>query len=214
MNTNLFRQKQKELLGEITQTGAPPTFLDPQLDSWRNDAVGVLYSKNLYTLASTRGTSETEIAADVGTGVVPRYFTLPTGWRRVFKVEFVTDNEDTIVKANSFNDLEIVNTIRIDEAENWVGYNIRLFGEREYTGVDDTYMRQEVIDVVLFDSCIRALIGEYFKRLKASRSQGAGRKTDISPGAIAAGIALLRTLNHDALARALNLQKTNTVASV
>lgn len=214
MNTNLFRQKQKELLGEITQTGAPPTFLDPQLDSWRNDAVGVLYSKNLYTLASTRGTSETEILADVGTGVVTRYYALPALWRRVFKVEFVTLNEDTIVKAHSFNDLEIADTIRIDQAEDYIGYRLRFFGEREYTGVDDAKMKQEVIDVVLFDSCVRALVGEYFKRLKASRAQGAGRKTDISPGAIAAGIALLRTLNHDALARALNLQKTNTVAIV
>lgn len=211
MQTSLFRQKQKELLGEITQTGAPPTYADPQLDSWRNDAVGVLYSKNLYTLASTRGTSETLIAADVN-GVVPHYFPLPSLWRRVFKVEFVTLTEDLIQKANSYNDLEITGQVRVDEAADWIGYYLRFFGEREYTGVDDASMKQEVTDVVLFDSCTRALIGEYFKRLKASRAQGTGRKTDISPGAIAAGIALLRTLHHDALARALNLQKTQSVS--
>lgn len=209
MQTSLFRQKQKELLGEITQTGAPAAYADPQLDSWRNDAVGVLYSKNLYTLASTRGTSETQILAN-GSGVMPRYFPLPTLWRRVFKVEFVTLIEDSIQKANSFNDMEIAGQIRVDEAGDWSGYYMRFFGEREYTGVDDAYMKQEVVDVVLFDSCTRALVGEYFKRLKASRAQGSGRKTDISPGAIAAGIALLRTLSHDALSRALNLQKTNT----
>ena len=210
MNTNQFRQKQKELLGEITQTGAPPTFTDPQLDSWRNDAVGVLYSKNLYTLASTRGTSETQVLADAGTGVVPRYFTLPVGWRRVFKVEFVNSSESDFAAAHSFSDLEVAGSIRIDEAEDWVGYYLRFFGEKEYSGVDDPYMKSEVHDVVLFDSVLRALVGEYFKRLKASRSQGAGRKTDVSPGAIAAGIGLVRTLHHDALARALNLNKTHT----
>jgi hypothetical protein len=210
MNTNTFRQKQKELLGEITQTGAQPTFTDQQLDSWRNDAVGVLYSKNLYTIASTRGTLETQIVASGG--VTPRYFALPAGWRRVFNVEFISDTSLDVWDgtANSFNDLEVPGFIRIDEAQDWVGDYLRFVGEKEYSGVDDPYMKAEVNDVVLFDSIMRALVGEYFKRLKASRSQGAGRKTDISPGAIAAGIGLVRTLHHDALGRALNLNKTNT----
>lgn len=207
MTPQKFRQKQKELLGEASiQTGGAPTFTDPQLDSWRDDEVGALYAKGLYRVGSTRtiaGWTEPTISSDT-----QRYYALPSGMRNVFRVNFVEPSTDYIYgKAVSW-DIEDPGFIRLDDAPNFSGYKIRLLGEIEYSGVDDGFMKQEVIDVCLFGSVVRALTGEYVKRQKAHRSRTSTRTTDASPSAIAAGIQVMSRKYEEAQADALKIQRT------
>lgn len=220
--TSTFRQKQKELLGELSQTGSQPSFTDPQLDSWRNDEVGVLYGKGLYKVASTRGLAgyiEPNIVTNVTTGFVPRYYPLPTLWRRVYAVEVIDPTTDQYMrKILRFDDLEVPGNIRIDNLDLDVGtvavpYSLRFRGESEYTGVDDAYMHQEVVDVVLFGSAMRALVSEYMKRIKVKQvTRGNDRQSSLVTWHMSSAIAQLRTLQKDARTSALNIQRTTSVA--
>lgn len=207
MTPQKFRQKQKELLGEGNlQTGGAPTFTDPQLDSWRDDEVNSLYSKGLYRVGSSRtiaGWVEPTISSDT-----LRYYALPTGMRNVFRINYLEVGTEYVWGSAKSWDIEDAGFVRLDDAPNHSGHKIRMIGEIEYTGVDDPFMKQEVIDVCLFGSVIRALTGEYVKRQKAHRSRTSTRTTDASPGAIAAGIQNVRVLYNDAVGNALKIQRT------
>ena len=217
VTTALFRQKQKELLGDISQTGALPTFTDQELDSWRNDEVGSLYGKGIYKVISTRGLAaytEPTLAADVVTGWVPRYYPLPPLWRRVFAVEIIDPASDQLIdQVVRFDDLEVPGSIRIDDLDNSIGYTLRFRGEAEYTGVDDASAHQDVVDVVLFGSAMRALISEYMKRIKVKQvTRGNDRQSSLVTWHMSSAIAQLRTLHRDAKAAALNSQRAVTVS--
>lgn len=223
LTTSAFRNKQKEILGEISQTGAQPSFTDPQLDSWRNSEVEVLYGDGIYKVATTRGLVgyvETVITADAITGYVPRYIALPPLWRRVMAVEIFDQIIDQPVqRVTRFDDLELPGYVRIDELDNYIGVAvgrpniIRLRGEAEYTGVDDPYAHGEVTDMVLFGSCIRALISEYMKRIKVKQvARGNNRESSLVTWHMSSAIAQLRVLKKDARAKALNIQRATTQA--
>lgn len=212
MTPQKFRTKQKELLGEATlQTGGAPTFTDPQLDSWRDDEVGTLYSKGIYRVGSSRtisGWTEPTIASET-----LRYYALPTGLRNVFRITYVDASTDAVVGNARTWDIEDAGFVRLDSAGEYNGYKIRMVGEIEYTGVDDAFMKAEVIDVCLFGSVVRALTGEYVKRQKAHRARTSTRTTDVSPGAIAAGIAAMSRLHETAQANALKIQRAFSLAT-
>lgn len=208
MTPQTFRNKQKELLGEAQrQTGAAPTWTDPQLDSWRDDEIATLYSKGLYKVSSTRllaGWTETTIPT-YSTGTVQRYFTVPTTMRKVIKVEFIDPTTDEVVGwSNRFDSGESTGFIRLDNAYGNEGYKVRLVGEVEYSTIDD--VTREVADVCAYGSIIRALTGEYIQRQRSARRRTATRTTDASPGAIAAGIGVMMAQYKEKIANALSVQ--------
>lgn len=203
-----FRRKQQELLGEIQrQTGAAVTWEPAQLDSWRNDEIGTLYSKGLYKLDSTRllsGWTEPTVPVYT-TGVRQRYFAVPATMRKVIKVEFLDATSDEVVgTSHRFDSGEGSGFVRLDSAPGYEAYKIRLVGEFEYTTVEE--LPAEVVDVALYGSIIRALTGEYVQRQRSARRRVSSRTTDVSPGAIAAGIALLNSLYKEKIANALSIQ--------
>jgi hypothetical protein len=192
-------------------------FTDPQLDDWRNDEVGQLYSRGLFVRSSTRtlvGWTEPTIATAVdgnGNTYVPRYYDLPATFRRVLGVEFVHLTTDEVMwTSNDFTELEEPGKLRIDDIDKGIGYKIRLFGEREYTAVDDTAIKPEVIEVVKLGVVVQALLSELSRRTKAARSQVATRTTDASPGAVASAVVVARTLLRDAETKARRVQALST----
>lgn len=215
--TSAFRNSQKEILGELAVPGQAPTYTDTELDNWRNKEIGLLYSRGLYKIASTRGLAgytEPTIAADVTTGLVPRYFALPPLWRRVYGVEYVvTSTDEFIGKTIKFNDQEVPGFIRLYDIENYVGYNLRFVGEAEYTDLTDPYLRSEVEDVILYGTVLRALVSQYMVRIRAHRTAGRTRnQTDASAWHVASGIIQIRQLLKEAKANALNIQVQRTFA--
>jgi len=187
-----FRLKQRDQLGDIASSSA--TFTDKQLDSWRDDEVGTLYARGLFKRDTNYGT---EIL--ITGSPTPLYYTTPTGFRRINRVEFVSTTDLTEIQSQSYgyDDLERPGFIRIPEAVNYNGYGIRVFGEKEYPTIDDTALNTEVMNVVLFGSCIRALIGEYVKRVESRRSQATTRRADSTPMQMVSGLAMMeRKLQH------------------
>lgn len=208
MTPAVFLKKQKELLGEVQrQSGAAPTWDDPQLNSFRDDEISLLYSKGLYRMNSTRslaGWTESVIPT-YSTGVIQRYFAMPLTMRRAYKVEFMDPTTDESVwKTFHFDTDEEPGFIRIDGASGYEGYKVRLYGEFEYTTID--LCTAEVADVCKFGSVIRALVGQYVQRQRANRARTSTRTTDVSPGAIAAGIAVIGRQYEKAVADALSIQ--------
>lgn len=198
-----FRNKVRSLIAD-NLPGVEPQFSNPDLDGWKNDEVGTLYAKGFSKRASTRGTVETTVAV-VGESV-PRYFALPAGFRRVHRAEFVNVTNDDVVGEERVDDMEEPGQVRIDSAYLYVGYNLRMFGEKEYTGVEDTAMKTELHEVLKYGVALQALVHEQMKRLKAARTQVATRTQDTSPGAIAAAIASFNNLFRQKLADALDVQ--------
>ena len=215
MTPQQFRQKQKELLGELQrQTGAAPTWTDPQLDSWRDDEIGTLYSKGLYKISSTRllaGWTETTIPT-YSTGTVQRYFAVPATMRKVVKVEFIDPTTDEVVGFSSrFDSSESTGFIRLDQAHGFEGYKVRLVGEVEYTTIEE--LPREVADVCAYGSIIRALTGEYVQRQRSARRRVSSRTTDVSPGAIAAGIGVMMAQYKEKIKNALSIQDVRVFRS-
>lgn len=208
MTPSQFRTAQKELLGEAgRQTGAAPTWTDQQLDNWRDQELGTLYSKGLYKLSSTRllsGWTEATIPT-YASGVRQRYFSVPTNMRKVLKVEYLDPTtEEVIGTSNHFDSSESTGFVRLDTAHGYEGYKVRLVGEVEYATVDE--LPREVADVCLYGSIIRALTGEYVQRQRSARRRTSTRTTDVAPGAIAAGIAVMTAQYRDKIKHALSIQ--------
>ena len=201
MNTTTFRGKQRELLGD-TQQGAF-TFEDAALDSWRDDEIGALFSKGLFTRGTNIGSEPTISSADP----VAIYYTMPTGFRRITKIQFVsaTDETDIVGMSYGWDDLERPGYVYIPETSGYGGYKIRMFGEKEYSGVDDSSAKQELIDVILLGSVSRALLSEYMKRVEQRRSLTT-RSGDAGPGDLVSGMALVERKYQKAIARALAIQ--------
>lgn len=210
-----FRQKVRDAIADNNTSGIQE-FTDKQLDGWTADEVGMLYSRNLFVRSSTRtlaGYTEPTIVAGTGQAEVARYYPLPTGFRRVYAVEFVNTTSGAVAgDTRNFDDLEEPGQVRIDGAADYVGYKLRFFGEREYTGVTDASMNTEVIELVKYGVVLQAMNSELVRRTKAARSQVATRTTDASPGAISAAIAVIERQWHRHLSEALAIQAIKTFA--
>lgn len=218
MTPTAFRNEIRRAIADLGTSGAPE-FDNPTIDGWRDLEVDLLYSKGFFARSSTRtlaGWDEPTVVSTIagdGSEYVSRYTPMPTGFRRVYSIEFVDPNTGTFVgESTEFTDAEDPGFIRIDEMARYIDQNIRMHGEREFTGVDDTAIRAEVIDVALWGVVVRALMAEYQKRLKSARSSVATKNTDASPGAIAAGIEVARRLQRDAITSALDLQAVSALA--
>lgn len=204
MTPQAFRQKVRDIIADGLP-GVEPQFTNTQLDSWRDDEVGTLYAKGFSVRATTRGTVETTIAE--AAGVVARYYALPDTFRRVHWVEFVDATTDAVVGETSYvDDQEEPGQVRVDEAYKYVGYKLRMHGEREYTGVEDARMKTELTEVLKYGVALQALAHEQMKRLKGARSQVATRTQDATPGAIAAAIQSVYVLFRQKLADAIDVQ--------
>lgn len=201
MQTTTFRNKQRDQLGDTVQ--GSQSFTDQQLDGWRDDELGLLYARGLFTKDTNYGT---EIVIS-GTPT-PLYYAMPANFRRIDRVEFVSTTDLTEIEGNSFgfDDLERPGYIRIPEATNYNGYGIRVFGQKEYTSVTDTAIHQEVLDVVLYGSCLRALMGEYAKRIETRRSLSTTRRADTTPSDIVTGLNMMERHLQKAVAKALAVQ--------
>ena len=202
MNVSTFRQKQRDLLGDTTQ--GSQTFEDRQLDGWRDDEVGKLYARGLFKKDTNIGT-ETTIGSVTPVAI---YYTMPTAWRRVHRVEFVDATDATLIEGRSYgyDDLERPGYIRIPEAPNFSGYKIRLFGEVEYTAVDDAAMKQEVHDVLLYGSCLRAMVSAMVMRAERRRALSTSRKADTFPRDLVMTVSKFEQLLQEAVALALAIQ--------
>lgn len=210
MTPSAFRTKQKELLGEVQrQTGAQATWTDPQLDSWRDDELALLYSKGLFRVGSTRtlaGWTET-LVPTYTTGTVQRYFPLPATMRRVYKIELIDPNTDEVVKRTfDFDSGEDSGFVRLDLAMGYEGYKIRLFGEIEYTIIDTA--PAEIADVAKIGSVIRALVGQYVQSQRANRTRQTNNAVTANPRAITAVLAFMTRLYENAQAHARSIQDT------
>lgn len=218
MTPTTFRQKVRDAIADNAPTGIIE-FTDKTLDGWRDDEVGMLYPHGLHVRTSTRtlaGWTEPTVATSVdvnGNEYVTRYYTLPTSFRRVYGVEFVHLTTDEVVWTSSdFTELEEPGMIRIDDIDRGIGYKLRYFGEREYTGVDDAAMKTEVIEVLKYGVILQAFTAELARRTKAARSQVATRTTDASPGAIVSAISAVRALHRDKLEAARRVQALTTLS--
>lgn len=201
MNVGTFRQKQRDLLGDTVQ--GSQTFEDRQLDGWRDDEVGILYGRGLFKKDTNYG-SEILISGSP----VSIYYTMPTGFRRVSKVEFVSATDQNVVEGHSygFDDLERPGYIRVPEAPNYSGFKIRLFGEKEYTGVDDAAVRQEVLDVVLHGSCLRAMTAAMVMRAERRRAMSTTRRADVLPRDLVWAVNTFEKLLQEKVQKALAIQ--------
>lgn len=202
MQLNVFRSKQRDLLGDTVQ--GTYTFEDRALDGWRDDEVQLLFARGLFRRDTNFGTETTITSVDP----VPSYYAMPSGFRRIIKVQFVSATDDTELSGLSyaFNDLERPGFVFIPEAGSFGGYKLRLFGEKEYTGVDDTIMKQEIIDVCLYGSVNRALNAEYMKRVQSRRSMATSRKADTSPNDLVSGMAMVERKLQKSVGNALAIQ--------
>lgn len=208
MTPATFRTKVKELLGETQrQSGSAPAWTDPQLDSWRDSELSTLYAKGLFKVDSTRtlaGWTETTIPTYT-TGVRQRYYSMPAAMRRVLRIEIIDPTDDGVVmETTRFDSHETTGYVRLDIGANYSTNKIRLIGEFEYTTIDEC--PAEVADVMAFGVVIRALVGEYIQRQRSKRARTSTRITDVAPGAIAAGLAVINFQYKQRLADALSIQ--------
>lgn len=215
LTAQAFRQKVRDAIADNNTNGIQE-FTDKQLDGWTADEVGMLYARNLFVRTSTRalvGYTEPTVVAGVGDAEVIRYYTMPTGFRRIYGIEYIDATSGAVAgETRNFDDLEEPGFVRIDTAANFVGYNLRFFGEREYSGVSDTAMNTEVIELVKFGVTLQAMNSELVRRTKAARSQVATRTTDATPGAISAAISIIERQWQKHLADALAIQAIKTFA--
>jgi hypothetical protein len=214
-----FRQKVRDAIADNAPSGVLE-FTDKVLDGWRDDELGLLYSRGLFVRSSTRtlaGWVEPTVASTTaanGSSYVNRYYTLPAAFRRVLSLEAIDLNTDGVVWTfSNWTDLEETGLIRIDDIEPAIGYKLRYFGEREYTAVDDTALKAEVIHVLKLGVVLQAMTSELVRRTKAARSQVATRTTDASPGAIAASIGTVERLHRIAIKDALRIQALSTIST-
>jgi hypothetical protein len=214
MTPTAFRTEVRRQIADLGTSGAPE-FDSPILDGWRDLEVQSLYGYGLHARSSTRtlaGYTEVVVAEDVD-GNVSRYLPMPTGFRRIYSIEFIDPDTDEVTgESYNFTDTEEPGFVRIDDIAKFIDDKVRMYGEREYTAVDDTAMKTETVNVVLWGVVMRALAHELAKRLKAARSNVATKNTDASPGAISAGI---ETVNQryfmPAKAAALNQQAVSSL---
>ena len=201
MNTATFRAKQRDQLGDTLQ-GAQ-SFDDAQLNGWRDDEVGVLYARGLFKKDTNYGS---EIA--ITGSPIPLYYAMPALFRRINTIEFVSPTDATEIRGvcRDFDDLERPGYIRIGIADQFDGSSIRVFGEKEYSGIDDTGIKQEVIDVVLFGSCVRALLNSSAQRVQNRRSGATTRRSDARPLDNVTEVALMEKKLDKAVALAKAIQ--------
>lgn len=320
-----FRREMRTLLGDSDNS----IFLDADLDTWRDEEVGTLWSVGLFKRGTNRG-SEPTIRADRN-GLITRYYSMPTSFRRISDVEFIdsgqvtppvitlttattggtlaaglykyrisvtdtngetvpgpetaivvpagtatntitltwptitvaaasyavttgykiygrsgtlllqktissnttatyldtgADNpsgavltydtstittDDVVGRSTAWDDLEDTGNVRVDAAQGYENFQIRMFGELEYTSVADPYVKQEVLDVILYGATIRALTAQYVQRINSSRSLVSTRELDASPGALAIGINTIRSIYKSKLAKARAVQAISTL---
>lgn len=213
MATNTsFLKEQRELLGDLDATG----WQDADLNIWRDEEIASLYSNGLFYRATTRGGTETTVvsvlAGDGITQYVPRYYTTPTGFRRIYGIDYVDPITDEVVAISmDWDDLEEPGKVRVDDAPWHVGYNLRFFGEKEFATVSDAQMKQEILNVVLYGSVLRALVAEFMKRTNSTQSIVSQTNRDTSSGALANGLNVIRALYRDARTKALAVQPRTTI---
>lgn len=208
-----FRTMVRDSLADINTSGVME-FSDKQIDSWRDIEVGLLYSRGLFRRTTTRGgvgdDAEVEIVSatgDNGATYITRYYTLPTGFRKVLGIEFIdSDTDQPVFQSNDWTDNEEPGHIRIDDVNHGLNKKIRVFGEKEYSSVADTAMRAEVIEVLKRAVCVQAIASELAKRVRFSRSQQGTRNTDATAGQITGAVQTARLLLKDSLTAALSIQ--------
>lgn len=197
----VFRNKARDLIGDTDL--AASEFADTQIDGWRDDELKSLYAKGLFKRGNNIATEFPMTTA--ASGDIEIFYALPANFRRVFSVialDVGTLSRIKEINRGSWNDLLRPGYIAIYNGD--TSWKIRLFGEVEYTAIDDTAMPWEVVDVCLHGVAVRALTSEYFKRLYTSRSQAVLSDQDVTPGQIALGL--------QAISRVYELRKKDALS--
>lgn len=176
-----FRIEQRELLSDA---GTVELFKTATLDRWRDAELRGLYRFGIAKEDTNYTGTHTSMLA---TTTTQTDFALPSGWLRVTKIEFWTNTSATeyVNDSYSWDDRVRASFITIYDAPLHYDHRIKLMGLKEWTGIDDSTMPQEVVDVVLYGSVLRALTSLINKRGSSRRAAAASRNSDTTMGSLA-----------------------------
>lgn len=179
--TASFRAEQRDALSDL---GVTPTFSNAQLDRFRDAELRNLYSYGLGQETTNFAGTKTDM--DLATTTATDW-AIPSGWLRITGVEYWTNEtvpqfyEDSAL----WDDRVRSSYVTIWDAPDHFDYRIKLIGLKGWSGIDDSAMPQEIIDVCLYGSLLRAVTSLANKRAASRRNAAASRSSDTSLGSIA-----------------------------
>jgi len=176
-----FRLEVRDLLAD---TGATEMFGNPMLDRWRDAEIRGLMKYHI----AKEVTNYTGVTGSMlATTTSQTDFAMPLNWVRVTKIEFWTDVSSTeyVTDSASWDDRVRSGFVTIYDAPLYFNSRIKLMGLEPWTKIDDAAMPQEVVDVVLYGTVLRAITNLTNRRAASRRAAAATRNSDSNLGAIA-----------------------------
>lgn len=182
ITTTEFRAELRLLLQD--PLGSSAIFSENDLDRFRNQALRDLYKPGVRCWKEDSNYSGTHTAMPLAVSTTLDY-ALPANMFRILGVEYWTNEANTLYVATSamWSDRERSGYVRIYDGPSFVNYRIMIFGAKKWTGIDDSSMPDEVIDVVMLGSALRAVKAFANKRAASRRAAAGARQSDTSLGA-------------------------------
>lgn len=185
-----FMLEARDLLADA---GAVQLFKKETLERWRDAELRGLYKYNIAKEVTNYSGTYTDMLAS---GTTQTDFAIPSGWLRITKIEFWTNETSPRFVANStsWDDRVRAGFVTIYDAPLYYDSRIKLIGLTTWTGIDDATMPQEVVDVVLYGTVLRAITSVVNKRAASQRAAGSARSAYY---ALVGLVSLRRSLTQD-----------------
>lgn len=174
-----------EVRDELSDSGTSQTFDNGTLVRMLNAEFRKLHSYGIDNeVTNWDGSTKTSLPS------ITSYFTtdyaIPSGWTRVTDVQFWTDETTPrfLARSAKWDDRILTGFVTIYDAPDFFGDRLKLIGQKNWTDITDTTLRDEVIDVLKYGVILRATKALINKRATSRKYAGATRTSDATMGAI------------------------------